>query len=125
MSVSIQTSTHDTELAIESLGLSKENIVQHSWDLDANWNDELSGLVTGMSVWVPTLGDPSVAPTDRHQVAILIAVPPAFPDVNRSNITEQMVSGAEQVIPNLRSHVTFAYDTDTSSPKSSDLPLHR
>lgn len=114
-----------TDLNIDSLGVSKENIIQHSWDLDANWNDELSGVVTGMSVWVPTLGDPSIAPTDRHQVAILIAVPPAFPDVDRSRIAEQMVSGAEQVIPNLGSHISFAYGTDTSSPKSSDLPLHK
>jgi len=124
-SLSIFTLYLGTDLDIDLLGISKENIIQHSWDLDANWRDELSGIATGMSVWVPTLGDPSIAPTDRHQVAILIAVPPAFPDVDRSQITEQMVSGAEQIIPNLGSHITFAYGTDASSPKPSNLPLHR
>jgi len=112
-----------TDLDIDSLGVSKENVVQHSWDLDANWNDELSGLITGMGVWVPS--DPSISPADRHQVAILIAVPPEFPDLEHSRMTEQMVSGAEQVIPNLGSHITFAYDTDKSPLKPSELPLHR
>ena len=114
-----------TDLDIDSLGVSKENIIQHSWDLDANWNDELSGLITGMGVWVPTLGDPSISPPDRHQVAILIAVPPEFPDVDRSRIAEQMVSSAEQVVPKLGSHITFAYDTDKSPRKPNELPLHR
>lgn len=114
-----------TDLDIESLGISKENIVQQSWDLDANWDDALSGGVTGMSVWVPTLGDPSIAPADRHQVAILIAVPPEFPDVDRSQITEQMVYGAEQVIPNLGRHITFAYGANKSSLKPSELPLNK
>jgi phytoene dehydrogenase-like protein len=114
-----------TGLDIESLGISKENIVQHSWDLDANWDDALSGVVTGMSVWVPTLGDPSIAPVDRHQVAILIAVPPEFPDIDYSRMTEQMVSGAEQVIPSLGRHITFAYGTNKSSLKPSELPLNR
>jgi phytoene dehydrogenase-like protein len=114
-----------TDRDIGSLAVSKENIVQHSWDLDANWDDSLSRGVTGMSVWVPTVGDPSIAPTDRHQVAILIAVPPEFPDVDHSRITEQMVSGAEQVIPNLGRHITFAYGANKSSLNPSELPLHR
>ncbi len=112
-----------TDLDIDSLGVSKENIIQHSWDPDANWKDERSGIVSGMSVWLP--GDPSIAPTARHQVSILTVVPPTFLDVDHSWIAEQMVSGAEQVIPNLGRHIDFAYGTDTSSPKSSGLPLHR
>jgi phytoene dehydrogenase-like protein len=114
-----------TDLDLGSLGISKENILQHSWDLDANWDDALSGVVTGMSVWVPTLGDPSTAPADRHQVAILIAVPPEFLDVDHSRMTEQMVSSAEQVIPNLGKHITFAYGATKSSFKPSELPLSR
>jgi phytoene dehydrogenase-like protein len=123
-SLSILTLYLGTDLNIELLGISKENIIQHSWDLDANWRDALSG-VTGIGVWVPTLGEPSIAPAGRHQVAILIAVPPAFADVDRNRMAEQMVSGAEQIIPNLGRHITFAYGTNKSPLNPSELPLHR
>ena len=125
VSLSILSLFLGTDLDIESLGISKENAIQHSWDADADWNDDPSGTVAAMSVWVPTLGDPSIAPANRHLVAILSAVPPTSPDVDRSRIAEQMITRAEEVIPNLGTNLTFAYGTNTSSLKPSELPIHR
>ncbi len=113
-----------TDLDVTDLGITQEHIIQRSWDLDANWHSARAGAVSGMSVTIPTLADPTLAPDGNHHVAIEIVAPSSHDHDARASTARQMVAAAEEAIPGLGDHITFAYGTDTPPTSAGDLPLH-
>ena len=113
-----------TDLDVTDLGITQEHIIQRSWDLDANWQGARAGAVSGMSVTIPTLADPTLAPDGHHHVAIEIAAPSSHDHHAHPSTARQMVAAAEEVIPGLGDHITFAHGNDTPPTSTSDLPLH-
>lgn len=113
-----------TDIDIASLGVAQETIVYRSWDHEANYDAALAGAGTAVTVTVPTLADPSLAPSGRHLVGIAGPAPRAGSQNARAVIAAEFVALAERVIPGLGDRIEFALGSDAPAGESPELTLH-
>jgi prolycopene isomerase len=98
-----------TDLDVSSLGVTHENALYTSWDLeDTDWLNMMDRIPC--FVLVPTVTDGSLAPPDRHVVIVATFVDPATnpetvvtPD---SAVYKRLLEGGETVLPGLGRHIT-------------------
>jgi prolycopene isomerase len=106
-SISVDAAYMTTDLDVRSFGLAHENLLFSLWDHEQGYAEGLVGGVPGMSVTIPTLTDPSVAPPGRHIIiAMTIAHASAPAAARATEAAERVCSLAERLIPGLRSHLT-------------------
>lgn len=99
-----------TDLDMSSLGVTHENAVYTSWDLEGTSWDKISDGLPAPFLTVPTLTDKSLAPPDKHIVILTTFVgPDANPDTDYnpdSAIFRMILEKGEMVLPGLRNHIT-------------------
>jgi prolycopene isomerase len=114
-----------TDLDLRALGARHEMEVFAAWDLDQVFADGQQGRVRWVTVLVPPLTDPSLAPAGEH-IVIIKAIAPRRADgsssTDDSGLAEPMLELAERALPGLRRHVTYAVGT-TDEQRS--IPVHR
>jgi len=104
LSLSVLAGYVATDLDVRSLGVGHENLYITSWDLDGGYAEALAGGVPGLSMGIPTVTDPSLAPPGQH-IVILQALAPSDPSTD-PRLTERILSLAERLLPGLRDHLT-------------------
>lgn len=109
-----------TDLDVRALGAVHETLTSASWDSRLGWGLTVAGEVPGISITIPTLTDPSLAPAGEH-VVILTAFAPAA-DVPEAEVAERVLQRAEHVLPELRDHLRMVVG---AAPHASHLALHR
>lgn len=114
-----------TDLDVFTLGVPKVTIISQ-WDLDGAYKDSLRGKVGGLGMHIPTVCDRTLAPPGEHLVILQAFIPSDAEELSPSadiQFAEQLIEGAERVLPDLRNHITFidGYSEGDSQP----YPLHR
>lgn len=109
-----------TDLDVRSLGVTHETLYGTMWDLDQTVSAALGGEVPGISVTVPTLTDPSLAPPGQH-IVIIMAVAPTVVKAADADLGERVMQLAEHVLPGLRDHLTV----NLGAPGSRQVPVRR
>lgn len=93
-----------TRLDVAALGVAHESMYARSLDLRREWDAALAGEVPLLTVTIPTITDPSLAPAGQH-VVMLAAAAPQRDRVSEPELAERMLATAEHVVPGLRDHV--------------------
>ncbi len=108
-----------TDLDVSSLGVTHENALYTSWDLEATgWLNMMNRIPS--FVLIPTVTDGSLAPPGRHVVIVATFVDPSTnpetavtPD---SVIYKRLLEAGETVLPGLGGHITDAGGSATLGP---------
>jgi prolycopene isomerase len=115
-----------TDLDARALGAEHEMALYTTWHTERNYAEALAGGVPGISVRVPTLIDPSLAPPGQH-VIILKAIAPraadAMPPAEQDRFATRMLELAEDVLPGLRGRLTYVEGAGPGT--AARFPLHR
>lgn len=93
-----------TDLDVRALGLGHETLYSTTWSPHDWYKAARAGEVPGLSITIPTLTDPSLAPPGQH-IVILMALAPELPGRD-SELTQRMLDRAEHLLPGLRDHMT-------------------
>ena len=64
-----------TSLDLKEQGAAHETFFYRSWDHDQTYSENLQGKLTGITVTIPTLIDPSVAPAGEHLLTATAFLP--------------------------------------------------
>jgi prolycopene isomerase len=103
--------------------------VPHDVTLSTRWGHGQSGAaspdeIAELSVLIPTLKDRSLAPPGEHLV-ILKTIAPATWDATAGDrsFADRMLELAERVLPDLRRHLTFVYESPSGTDSGSRLRL--
>jgi len=113
-----------TDLEIHALEIPKVTLVS-SWDLDAAYAASMQGRIEGIALNIPTIVDSSLAPPGEH-IVVMQAFVPEVADLSpatKNRFAESMLDMAENVLPNLRKHITFI--ASSSTVEQEKYPLHR
>ena len=114
-----------TDLDAAALGAARDVLVTTGWDLDRSYREARAGRVTNLSMLVPTLTDPTLAPAGE-QVVILMTIAPdqaGLGEDDDGRRADAVLGLAEQVLPGLRDHLVHLEPVDpTARPLLS--PLH-
>lgn len=110
-----------TDLDVTALGAQHDTTLYKGIDHDRAFRDALAGDVSMLSILIPTLKDPSLAPAGEHLV-ILKAITPRSPagTAAGSRLEELMLAFAGQTLPGLAQHLTFVVP-DQSGGHTHDL----
>lgn len=114
-----------TDVDIRALGVPKVTLVS-SWDLDDAYAAALHGKPKVVAVHVPTVIDKTLAPPGEYLVIIQSFVPPETKRLSPSasaRYAEDLLDLAEQVLPDLREHITFMAGVSDEEPQK--YPLQR
>ena len=104
-SISVLAAYVATDLDVRSFGLGHETLCYDFWDNERGYRDALAGGVPGLSVSVPTLTDPSLAPPGQH-IVIIMALAPSDRSSD-AGLAEPIMSFVEErLLPGLRDHLT-------------------
>lgn len=97
-----------TDLDVRALGAQRDVIVSTFWDHERTYRAALAGEVTNLSVLIPTLTDPSLAPPGEHLVILqaVAADQAGLGPHDDAYRVDRMLELAEQVLPGLRQHLT-------------------
>jgi prolycopene isomerase len=110
-----------TDLDPRALGAEHDTTLCTGWDHDRAYAGALAGEVTDLSILVPTLKDPALAPPGQHLV-ILKAAAPAHAGqegAGHDELADRMLALAEVVLPGLREHLTFVEESSpVTGPRS-------
>lgn len=107
-----------TDLDLRQLNAAHETFVYTTWDHDETYADILAGKLGGMSLSVPTIHDPSLAPPGEHLVTLMTFVP--F-DIGvpwteaKQRYTDMLLHEIDRQFPGFRDHTTFA---ETATPRA-------
>jgi phytoene dehydrogenase-like protein len=113
-----------TDLDLTAIKPSVENFVMTNWNLEDEFRSETEGKLGDVTVTIPTLADRSLAPEGHHQIVVQGAAPTDPRMVDRTEIASHYVRLAEEVIPDLGEHITYALGSDQGPSGPYDLPLH-
>jgi phytoene dehydrogenase-like protein len=100
-----------TDLDLRQFEVSHELFVYPSWDHEETYHAILAGKPGGLAMTIPTLTDPSLAPSGEHLVIVVTLIPY---DVvvswrqEKAEYLELLTNAVETVIPGLPAHLTFA-----------------
>jgi prolycopene isomerase len=114
-----------TDLDVHALGVPKVTLLS-AWDLEDAYTSALRGSPKGTAVHVPTVIDETLAPAGEHLVIIQAYVPAETERLSPSasaDYADSMLNLAEQVLPNLREHITFV--AGAADEEQQQYPLHR
>ncbi len=114
-----------TDLDVRALGVPKVTMIMPE-DLESVYTDALSGKVSGLAMHIPTVCDPSLAPPGEHLVILQATLPYGAGDLSpsvRARCAEELLEGAETVLPGLRQRITFVQGASDASHQP--YPLHR
>lgn len=100
-----------TDLDVRALGAQHDTMVYTIWDPDQAYAKAMAGELTGLSVLIPTLKDAALAPPGEHLVILKTFAPAHRTEAADRDLADRMLELAEQVLPGLRRHLTFVYDT--------------
>jgi phytoene dehydrogenase-like protein len=99
-----------TDLDISSSGVTHENAVYNSWNMEETSRTKVSGLPSALLVTIPTITDKSLARPNEHVVILSAFVGPEANPVaygkSDDNILQMLLAGGETVLPGLRDHIT-------------------
>ena len=113
-----------TDLDVTAVNPPMENLVMTNWDLEDEFRSEARGKPGDVTVTIPTLADPGLAPEGHHQVVVQGTAPSDPRIVHQSQLAAHYVRLAEEVIPGLGGHITHALGADHGPDGPSTLPLH-
>jgi prolycopene isomerase len=91
-------------------GLAHENFLWPSFDHDAHAASGAAGRPDWLTITVPTLLDPGLAPPGMHTSVLTTLLPHAAVSswrASKEEITERLLARAEQVLPGLRASLSF------------------
>ncbi len=112
-----------TDLDVRALGASFETQIYTRWDLEESFAQASTGQVTWLDLLIPTLADPTLAPTGEHIVILLTGPASNTPTTSDQVVAERMLELAEQVLPGLRNHITHV--AGRQAGREDSYPLHR
>ena len=114
-----------TNLDAAAVGAPFLSLLVPGWDLDEAGRCPQGGIGSDLTVTIPTLLDPSLAPQARHQVIIAGTAPPDEARVDHGAVAADYVRRAEAVLPGLREHLAYAVGANNGPSGPDRLPLHR
>jgi len=103
-----------------------EAVIETASDPGRVLADAFAGHVSGIDMLIPSLTDPSLAPAGEHVVILKGGMPQRFEEMTpteQDRFAELMLELAEQVLPNLRDHLTHV--EGAGSGTTARFPLHR
>jgi prolycopene isomerase len=100
-----------TDLPLTEDDVAHETFVYDHWDHDDTYRDILAGKVSGVSVTVPTLSDPSLAPDGKHLITLTALLP--FDAVRswregKPVYERAMLAALERLLPGVTDRLTLA-----------------
>jgi phytoene desaturase len=107
-----------TSLDLKEQGAAHETFFYRSWDHDQTYSENLQGKLTGITVTIPTLIDPSVAPAGEHLLTATAFLPydiDASWREKKTDYTGRLLDEMTVFLPWLRDHVTWA---ESASPRT-------
>lgn len=99
-----------TDLDLRASGLGHETFVYQSEDHDDAYRSVLAGSPNWLSLTLPTLADPGLAPPGEHLLTLTTLVPygaVASWRAEKQRYTDRMLAAAEAQLPGLRDHLLF------------------
>ncbi len=98
-----------TDLDVRALGAQHDTSLFTDWDHEQGYAKALAGEVSFLSILIPTLKDPSLAPSGKHLVILKTVAPSRGGEASHDDgaLANRMLERAEQVLPGLRQHLTF------------------
>jgi len=91
-------------------GLAHENFLWSGHDHDAHAAAAAEGRIDWLTLTIPTLADPSLAPPGEHAFVLTTLLPfdaaPSWKDA-KAELGERLLDRAEELAPGLRSSLTF------------------
>ncbi|HVP31519.1 MAG TPA: NAD(P)/FAD-dependent oxidoreductase [Myxococcota bacterium] len=92
-------------------GLEHENFVWSGFDHDAHAAAAAAGRIEWLTITVPTLADPALAPAGQHAFVLTTLLPydavASWRD-EKERLTEALLARAERAAPGLRAGISFA-----------------
>lgn len=115
-----------TDLDARALGAHHETVLARTWDIERIYADGLGGRLSGAFVVIPSLTDPSLAPSGEHVVMIQAIAPRESGETftDQRSVADDLLGFGEDVLPGLRQHLTFV-EQDSSDTASAYPPVHR
>lgn len=107
-----------TDLDVRQVDAGHEMFVYRSWDHDETYQNIREGKPLGIGVTVPTLLDPSLAPSGEHLVLVTTLIPYEIGSSwrqEKARYAELLLDEIEAVFPDFRDHITFA---EGASPRT-------
>jgi prolycopene isomerase len=99
-----------TELDLRAFDPAHQTLVYRHWDHEQTYADILAGQPGGMSISVPTLADPSLAPAGQHLLTITALAPyelGASWEEAAPRYREALLGEVESVFPGFRERLAF------------------
>ena len=124
LSISVHALYLGTDLDLAAINPPLESLVMTNWDLEDEFRSEVQGKLGDVTVTIPTIADPNLAPAGHHQIVIQGAAPSDPGVVDQTEIATHFVRLAEEVIPDLSKNITHALGTNRRESDSPKLPLH-
>lgn len=99
-----------TDLDVENLDICHEGFFYSGFDHEENFSKAMAGEVTWLSITVPTMLDPSLAPKGEHLILLTALMP--FDAVSswheaKPRYQHAMVDLADHYLPGLKDHILF------------------
>jgi prolycopene isomerase len=107
-----------TGIDLRQLDAQHEMFLYRSWDHDETYRKILAGQPSGITITVPTLVDPSLAPVGEHLVTATTLIPyemAASWRKEKARYADLLLEELDAVLPGLRRHLTFA---EGASPRT-------
>jgi prolycopene isomerase len=114
-----------TDLDVAGLGVHHDTSIYTEWDHDTTWRNGLAGKPSFLSVRIPTLTDPSLAPPGQH-IVILKAMAPGASGLGHADDEDRgasLIELAGRVLPGLGDHLTYV-DRLPAVGDTPGSPLH-
>jgi prolycopene isomerase len=114
-----------TDLDARALGVKQQTFVYATYDAERGYAEALAGAIPGVSVTIPSLADPSLAPPSEH-IVIVNAIAPrvagAITPTEHDRLAARMLDLAESALPGLRDHTTYVAG---AGPTTARFPLQQ
>jgi prolycopene isomerase len=112
-----------TDIDLTPINPPLESFVMTNWDLEDEFRSEAQGKLGDVTVTIPTVADPGLAPEGHHQIVVQGAAPTDPSIVDQAELASHFVRLAQQVIPDLGDHVTHALGAEHGPTGPTSLPL--
>ena len=99
-----------TNMDLAKMGAHHEMFFSKYWNHDKSYEDIYSGKPSGISVTVPTLSDPSLAPPGEHLVIATTLIPYEIGSSwreEKERYSELLMDEMEKLFPGLKKNITF------------------
>jgi phytoene dehydrogenase-like protein len=105
-----------TDLDVTALNAHHDTTLYTGFDHDQTFRDLLAGDTGMLTILIPTLKDPSLAPAGEHIVILkTVGSQPGKNEPASTELEERILSLAEQTLPGLSHHLRFVLPDDAGS----------